>query len=266
MTVISVNDPNLSRAALRVLRKGGVVAFPTETSYGLGGDWTNPKVHAKVMRMKQRPQGKPLSVIVASRSMAERYAVFSPVARSLARHYWPGPLSLVLPLKHASSYVQTTVIPAPYLGTGQAPAGIQTRKNKNRAGLFVFVSGSRVKPGMTVNSEPRSIPTLSLRISPHPIAHKLVCGLGKPLIATSANIAGTQALYSASAIVRAFSGKKFKPDLVIDGGTLPHVKPSTVARIIGDEVEVLRKGIIGLKMPKLKVQISKKAQNSNIKF
>ena len=78
MKVISVNDPILLRVALRVLRRGGVVAFPTETSYGLGGDWTNPKVHAKVRRIKQRPQGKPLSVIVASRSMAERYAMFSP--------------------------------------------------------------------------------------------------------------------------------------------------------------------------------------------
>ncbi|MFA4873186.1 MAG: L-threonylcarbamoyladenylate synthase [Patescibacteria group bacterium] len=239
MKVISVNDPILLRVALRVLREGGVVAFPTETSYGLGGDWTNPKVHMKVRRIKQRPQGKPLSVIVASRSMAERYVVFSPVARRLARHYWPGPLSLVLPLKRASSYVQTTVIPA--------QAGIQTRKNKNRAGLFVFVSGSRVKPGMTVNSEPRSIPTLSLRISPHPIAHKLVCGLDKPLIATSANVSGTQALYSASATVRAFSGKKFKPDLVIDGGTLLRRKPSTVVQVNTDgSVRVLRVGSLRL--------------------
>ena len=239
MKVISVNDPILLRVALRVLRRGGVVAFPTETSYGLGGDWTNPKVHAKVRRIKQRPQGKPLSVIVASRSMAERYAMFSPVARRLARQYWPGPLSLVLPLKHTPLHVP------PLLG-GPTRKSPPHKKGEGQGG---GIGG-----------------TLSLRISSHPIALKLARSLGKPLIATSANISGTQSLYSASAIVRAFSGKKFKPDLVIDGGTLPQRKSSTVARFIGDEVEVLRKGIIGLKMPKFKVQISKKAQNSNIKF
>ena len=73
MKVISVNDPILLRVALRVLRRGGVVAFPTETSYGLGCDSANQEAVNEIFSIKQRRSDKPLLVVVPSIEMAKKY-------------------------------------------------------------------------------------------------------------------------------------------------------------------------------------------------
>lgn len=74
----------------------GFLLYPTETAYAIGCDATNTRVVQAIFRLKGRGRGKSLPLIVASRAMAERYAVFTPLARRLARMYWPGPLTLVL--------------------------------------------------------------------------------------------------------------------------------------------------------------------------
>ncbi|HWA19283.1 MAG TPA: L-threonylcarbamoyladenylate synthase [Devosia sp.] len=79
-----------------ILRQGGVVAFPTETVYGLGADATNSDAVLRIYETKGRPRFNPLIVHVADLAMAETLVEFSPLARRLAR-YWPGPLTLVLP-------------------------------------------------------------------------------------------------------------------------------------------------------------------------
>jgi len=79
-----------------LLRAGNIVAFPTETVYGLGADATNSDAVLKIYDTKGRPRFNPLIVHVADLPMAERYVVFSPIARKLAQ-VWPGPLTLVLP-------------------------------------------------------------------------------------------------------------------------------------------------------------------------
>jgi L-threonylcarbamoyladenylate synthase len=79
-----------------ILRDGGVVAFPTETVYGLGADATNSDAVLKIYETKGRPRFNPLIVHVADPEMAQRYADFSPLALTLAK-FWPGPLTLVLP-------------------------------------------------------------------------------------------------------------------------------------------------------------------------
>lgn len=83
--------------AASVLRAGGLVAFPTETVYGLGGDATQAKAVAAIFAAKERPQFNPLIVHVASLAAAEGEAEFDDRARRLARRFWPGPLTLVLP-------------------------------------------------------------------------------------------------------------------------------------------------------------------------
>lgn len=87
------------RAAVRVLRRGGVVVFPTETAYGLAADVKNHRAIEKVFRIKGRIRRKQLSWIVSSRAMAERYLSLTPLAKQLAARYWPGPLTLVLSRK-----------------------------------------------------------------------------------------------------------------------------------------------------------------------
>lgn len=84
--------------AVSILRSGGLVAFPTETVYGLGADATNAAAVAKIFAAKGRPGTNPLIVHVADASVARRYATAWPeAAQKLAQAFWPGPLSLVLP-------------------------------------------------------------------------------------------------------------------------------------------------------------------------
>ncbi|MDE2165745.1 MAG: threonylcarbamoyl-AMP synthase [Alphaproteobacteria bacterium] len=85
----------IDRAA-SLLRHGALVAFPTETVYGLGGDATNDRAVAAIFAAKDRPRFNPLIVHVVDLATAETLAVFDERARTLVRRFWPGPLSVVL--------------------------------------------------------------------------------------------------------------------------------------------------------------------------
>jgi len=100
MSVVRDIHPADTRAierAAAILRDGGLVAFPTETVYGLGADATNGKAVAAIFAAKQRPQFNPLIVHVKDRAEAEALVEFTPHARELAEAFWPGALTLVLP-------------------------------------------------------------------------------------------------------------------------------------------------------------------------
>jgi L-threonylcarbamoyladenylate synthase len=83
--------------AASILRSGGLIAFPTETVYGLGADATNPQAIAKIFAAKGRPGTNPLIVHAADAQVARRYATRWPdAAATLAAAFWPGPITLVL--------------------------------------------------------------------------------------------------------------------------------------------------------------------------
>lgn len=86
-------------AATDVLLRQRPVAIPTETVYGLAADATHPAAITSIYETKGRPRFNPLICHMADLAMAERYAVFDPISRKLAEAFWPGPLTLVLPLK-----------------------------------------------------------------------------------------------------------------------------------------------------------------------
>ena len=91
-------DTDAIRRAARLLHEGGVVAFPTETVYGLGADAGNPKAVRRIFAIKGRPPDRPLTVHVADVEAAAHFAASIPDhARLLARALWPGPLTLILP-------------------------------------------------------------------------------------------------------------------------------------------------------------------------
>jgi L-threonylcarbamoyladenylate synthase len=92
----AVHPPSDLPALAALLRAGELVAFPTETVYGLGADAGNPDAVLKIYETKGRPRFNPLIVHVADLAMAETFATFPPLAQRLAR-FWPGPLTLVLP-------------------------------------------------------------------------------------------------------------------------------------------------------------------------
>jgi L-threonylcarbamoyladenylate synthase len=91
-------EPADLAVAAQVLRAGGLVAFPTETVYGLGGDATSDAAVAKIYAAKGRPAFNPLIAHVENRAAAEGEGIFTHEAAALAEAYWPGPLTLVLPL------------------------------------------------------------------------------------------------------------------------------------------------------------------------
>ena len=95
-TLEPANDETLSAAADR-LRDGDLVAFPTETVYGLGADARNDDAVARIFAAKNRPSFNPLIVHVADLAAAETYGTINNLARTLAERFWPGPLSFVLP-------------------------------------------------------------------------------------------------------------------------------------------------------------------------
>lgn len=90
-------------AGCEVLGAGFPIAIPTETVYGLAADATNPIAIAHIYETKGRPRFNPLICHMADLAMAETHAEFDPVSRALAEAFWPGPLTLVLPLKAESA-------------------------------------------------------------------------------------------------------------------------------------------------------------------
>jgi len=87
------------KTAAEIFTQGGLVSFPTETVYGLGADARHDQAVARIYAAKGRPSFNPLIVHVADMAAAERFCTFNDIARQLAQAFWPGALTLVLPLK-----------------------------------------------------------------------------------------------------------------------------------------------------------------------
>lgn len=90
-----LNGQDIDRAAA-LLRQGGLVAFPTETVYGLGADACSDTAVARIFAAKGRPQFNPLIAHVADLAAADKLGAFTPEARNLAQAFWPGPLTIVV--------------------------------------------------------------------------------------------------------------------------------------------------------------------------
>jgi len=88
--------------AVAVLKKSGLVIYPTETCYGLGADATNPKAVKKLLQYKGGRGNKPLSVAVANQAMAEKYVILNSTAKNLYRNFLPGPLTVVSQSRNAT--------------------------------------------------------------------------------------------------------------------------------------------------------------------
>lgn len=183
--------------AVVILRQGGVIVFPTETTYGLGCDPRNASAVRRVFEIKGRDLRKPLLLVAGSWVQVERVAHLSANTKRFVERHWPGPLTLILPVRE-------------------------------EAGL---VSGVAVKG------------EVAIRYSSSSTVRRLARRFGFPIVATSANISGQLAGRSAESV----RSVGLKIDEVLDGGTLPRRRPSTVARIHEDgAVEVIRQGSIRL--------------------
>ena len=123
--LIAVPDHRARAASL--LRTGGLVAFGTETVYGLGADATNAGAVARIFEVKGRPRFNPLIVHLPDEDAAFREVEASGLARRLARAFWPGPLTIVLPRRGTSRVVELATAGLSTLGV-RVPAPPETRE------------------------------------------------------------------------------------------------------------------------------------------
>lgn len=128
----------LARAAA-LLRAGGLVAFPTETVYGLGGDARNDRAVAAIFAAKGRPSFNPLIVHVPDLAAAQRIAQFDARAVALAERFWPGPLTLVLPLRDGAGI-------SPLVTAGLATVALRVPAHPVAQGLLRAFGGPLAAP------------------------------------------------------------------------------------------------------------------------
>ncbi len=89
-------DASIIKEAARILRRGGVIIYPTDTCYGIGADARNPRARERIVKMKQRDESKKFSIIVKDIELIEKIAFVDDEQREILRHYLPGQFTFVL--------------------------------------------------------------------------------------------------------------------------------------------------------------------------
>jgi L-threonylcarbamoyladenylate synthase len=181
------------------LSRGGLLAYPTETVYGVGSRPLEADV-AELAELKGRAKEKPFLLLVSGRAMAESCGLsFTPAATVLAETFWPGPLTLVLAG-----------------GEGRLPDVLRGPEGG-----------------------------IAVRHTSHPGMARLVASLGYPLTSTSANRPGSPPAPGAAGVADAFFGAVAQGRLlVLDGGVIGNVPPSTVIDCTGEQANMVREGAI----------------------
>ena len=134
----------ISKAA-RIIRAGGLVAFPTETVYGLGADALNPEAVSKIFAAKGRPADNPLILHVYSIGHAYQFVEFNDAAMKLAEVFWPGPLTLVLPAKD--------IVPSVTRG-GLETAAVRMPDNVTALSLIYSANTPVAAPSANISGRP----------------------------------------------------------------------------------------------------------------
>jgi L-threonylcarbamoyladenylate synthase len=131
---LEASDPEALREAAVIIRAGGLVAFPTETVYGLGTDACNPIAVARVFEVKKRPSIDPLIVHVADSAEARRYGEFPDrFASELMSAFWPGPLTLVVRKRSVVPPIVTAGLDTVALRVPSHPAALALIRTAGRA-------------------------------------------------------------------------------------------------------------------------------------
>ena len=193
--LLKINSDNPQERQIRqvvdILKSGGIVAYPTDTYYGIGCDIMNKKAIEKIYMIKQRDKSKPFSFICPDLKDIAIYAKVSNIAYRNMKRLLPGPYTFVLP------------------GTKMVPKIMLTKRK-----------------------------TAGIRVPANQIALSLACGLGNPIISTSATHPDGTVFENPSLLHDHFINTI---DVVIDGGPVPGV-PSSVISLIDDIPEIIRHG------------------------
>lgn len=215
MIIISYQKKNhkqIIQACVNALKNGKVVAYPTDTSYGLAVDAANLEAIRRLYRIKERGFNQPVHVVVPAAAYARKIVLWGKTADKLSKKFWPGPLTIVASIK------------------------------------------GQVSRGKTIKLLSANSGYIGLRYPDNRTALDLARYLKRPITTTSANpsshLSGGFDSYSAEDVIAQFENKKYQPDIVINAGKLPKKKPSTIVKIVDDQIEILRKGPISEKQIK----------------
>ena len=221
-------------AAGRMIARGGVVAFPTETVYGLGADATDPAAVARIFAAKGRPAHNPLIVHVADLASAERLAVLDGEARLLASRFWPGPLTLVAPLRdgHGLAPAVTAGLPTVAL---RVPAAPLAQAVLRAAGVPVAAPSANPSGRVSATTAAHVVEGLGGRIDvvldggPCPVGvESTIVALAPPRILREGGLA-TEAI---EAVLNRSLGRDLSPDRIGAPGQLAsHYAPSRPLRL-----------------------------------
>lgn len=155
-TIFLESNKSGIESAAKTLHDGGLVAFPTETVYGLGADARNGRAVAQIFAAKGRPAFNPLIVHVATLEMAREIAVFNDAAQRLAAAFWPGPLTLVLPLRPDTSL-------SPLVSAGLSTVGIRLPEHPVAQQLLSTFNGPVAAP--SANRSGKISPTTAAHVA-----------------------------------------------------------------------------------------------------
>jgi L-threonylcarbamoyladenylate synthase len=206
--VIKLNIDDVDTSAIEeaagIIDAGGLVAFPTETVYGIACRVNNASL-AKLGNLKGRPMDKYYTLHIADPSDVIKYVpTIGLRAKKLITNAWPGPLTIAFELD---------------------PKDLVSQKDKLPPEIFsnLYRDGS-----------------IGIRCPDNPIASMLLSQVAHPIVAPSANISGQPPAVEAGSITKQFEGQI---DMVLDGGQCKYAKSSTVARISQKGLEILRQGV-----------------------
>jgi len=202
--------PPAVEKARQVILNDGLVAFPTETVYGLAASADSPKALEKLVQLKQRPDEKPFTLHVGRKSDFDKYVPdLSILDRQLIRKALPGPLTIIFKLN---------------------PQQIKTIQNTLPAHQI---------PALYHNS------SIGIRLPDNPIAIDLLSALEVPIVAPSANCAGKNPPTNAEDVLQQLDGRF---DLLLDGGPTRYAKPSTIVILENNTINIVRPGVLDLRI------------------
>jgi L-threonylcarbamoyladenylate synthase len=186
------------KSAAEIIKRGGIVAFPTETVYGLGGNALDPDAARKIYEAKGRPSDNPLIVHLSNYEKAGLYAHTTRSFYDIAEAFMPGPITVIL---------------------------------KKRQFIPDSVTGG--------------LDTVGIRVPSNHIARELIELAGVPIAAPSANLSGKPSPTSFEHVYNDLNGRV---DAIIDGGKSEFGVESTIIKIEGKQIKLLRPGAVTVEM------------------
>ncbi len=198
LTADSVENNRIFELGGEIIRAGGLVAFPTETVYGLGANALDANAAAKIYLAKGRPSDNPLIVHLSRVEDAEKYCFVPELYYKLAEAFMPGPITVIMDKRE--------IIPEGVTG---------------------------------------GLDTVAIRVPGSTYGRALISAAGVPIAAPSANLSGKPSPTTASHVIEDMDGRV---DMIIDGGDCDIGLESTIVKLSGNEMILLRPGGISLEM------------------